>query len=49
MTFALKQKQNFLIYLKAKEGKVLHLEVDFSRSLTRVPVGGLGSLAVWCL
>lgn len=39
MTFTLKQKQNFLIYLKAKEGKILHLEVDFSRLFDKSPCG----------
>ena len=46
MTFTLKQKQNFLIYLKAKEGKVLHLEVDFSRLFDKSPCGRGGPCGV---
>lgn len=39
MTFTLKQKQNLLIYLKAKERKILHLEVNFSRIFDKSPCG----------
>ena len=46
MTFTLKQKQNLLIYLKAKEGKILHLEVNFSRIFDKKSLWD--GLALWC-
>ena len=45
MTFTLKQKQNLLIYLKAKEGKILHLEVNFSRIFDKKSLWD--GLALW--
>lgn len=44
MIFTLKQKQNLLIYLKAKEGRILHLEVNFSRIFDKSP-RGMGRLS----